>query len=376
MRALDHAAGAMKNLKAYHSMKSAIDTARKHPDSAVQFVGGEAQVASATTAGTRYSVQLSPDGEQQPRCSCTAGHKGQMCWHIAKVLLSLGATENQLLRYMGTLLGAAGGGFAGLRGALSRAAQSGADSAGGRDSVPLTAEKDSAAEQTLPTDDCAYTAAGESGDPSPAVAEGDGGADVAGADQCVSNRQRAEAALAALTEMTCAWSDDSEYWGFLLVAAKRAQHEVEKAVAVGSQKVHSLDFLTNQNAPAGNQMRRLQSWLEQAGGKHHRRQKRAQEGSGSCSQSEDSSDSGDAVHPFVSTTGLKKLKSVHDEIKAKSRLHKSSHHLDPSPNASVAPTGKTQPAVPSSLPAGRAATEPSVDRPRRAIKPNPRFRSS
>lgn len=34
------------------------------------------------------------------------------------------------------------------------------------------------------------------------------------------------------------------------------------------------------------------------------------------------------VHGFVGRSGPKKLKSVHQEIKAKSRLYKSSHHLD------------------------------------------------
>ena len=116
--------GATKNHKAYHSLKRAIERADAQPDSAVTLAGGEAVVKSASSTGVAYFVQLSVENNRELQCSCTAGRKGIICWHVVKVLQSLGATNAQLLRYMRTLLGTVGGGFPGLKAAMSRAAQS------------------------------------------------------------------------------------------------------------------------------------------------------------------------------------------------------------------------------------------------------------
>ncbi len=212
LRVDDQALGATKNLKAYHSLKRAIERASAQPDSAVTLAGGEAVVKSASSAGLVHSVQLSVDSDQQPRCSCTAGRKGISCWHVVKVLQSLGASNNQLLRYMGTLLGAIGGGFAGLQAAMSRTAQSAAESEPLEDTSP---ELGSGADQPGGPAD-------ESGDTTNALLPEPGSSSAAAAHNELhsgSSRQLAEAALAELSAMTSSWPEDSKLWGFMLVAA-------------------------------------------------------------------------------------------------------------------------------------------------------------
>lgn len=120
--------GVQKNHQSYCSIKNAITQADRQPDNSVTIVGGEAQVKSATAPGVTHTLE--PTEERGPQCTCTAGKMGKMCWHVVKVLLHLGACKNQLLRFLGTLDGAVGGGFKGLQSAMSDSLDTG-DSGGG-----------------------------------------------------------------------------------------------------------------------------------------------------------------------------------------------------------------------------------------------------
>ena len=363
-RAHDQALGATKNHKAYHSLKRAIERADAQPDSAVTLAGGEAVVKSASSTGVAYSVQLSVDSNRQPQCSCTAGRKGIICWHVVKVLQSLGASNAQLLRYMGTLLGAVGGGFAGLKAAMSRAAQS---ASGSQPAEENTLELGAGADQSGgPADEIEVVSSPELEISSTSEAAHD-------QVQSGSSRQKAEAAIAELAAMTRSWPDDSQLWGYMLVAARRARGDVEKSIAGSSLDVHRLDFQPNLNAPAGNSMGRLRTWLEDVAKRKQGKEKRALERSDSDgSQSELSGGSGvQIVHGFVGRSGPKKLKSVHQEIKAKSRLYKSSHHLDTvAADVGDAPPVHADTVAASSQPPGPA---PTSARPGREVKKPRRY---
>lgn len=338
-------------------MKRAIERANAQPDSAVTMAGGEAVVKSASSAGLVHSVQLSVDSDQQPQCSCIAGRKGGSCWHVVKVLQRLGASDAQLLKYMGTLVGAVGGGFAGLRAAMSTASQPAAAEPSGELSAGLGAaadqdggpggESEDAMDSPLPDTEMGSAAGARDQIPSG------------------SSRQLAEAAIAELSTMSRSWPDDSELWGFMLVAARRARGDVEKSMSGHSLEVLSMDFQPNPDAPAGNSMGRLRTWLEDLAKMKQAKEKRALERSSSDgSQSEGSS--GMVVHRFVGRSAPKKLKSVQEEIKAKSRLHRSSHHLDTvAAGVSEAPAAHADKEVPRSQP---PLTAPTSGRPSREVK--------
>ena len=136
-------------------------------------------------------------------------------------------------------------------------------------------------------------------------------------------------------------------------------------MAGASWEVHSPDFQPNPNAPAGNSMGRLTTWLEDLAKRKQGREKRALERSDSVG-SQSAGSSGEIVHRFVGKSAPKKLKSVQEEIKAKSSVHKSSHHLDSvAPEVSQPPPAKADEEMPSCEPSSRA---PTSGRPSRVIK--------
>jgi hypothetical protein len=146
-------------------------------------------------------------------------------------------------------------------------------------------------------------------------------------------------------------------------------------MAGASWEVHSPDFQPNPNAPAGNNMGRLTTWLKDLAKRKQGQEKRALERSDSVG-SQSAGSSVEIVHRFVGKSAPKKLKSVQEEIKAKSRLHKSSHYLDslapevsqPSPakaEVSHPPPAKADDEMPSCEPSNRA---PMSGRPSRTIK--------
>ncbi len=211
--------GVQKNLQSYRSIKNAITKADSQPDTSVTVVGGEAQVTSATAAGVTHKLQLTE--ERGPQCTCPAGNVGKICWHVVKVLLHLGASKNQLLWYLGTLDGAVGGGFKGLQSAMDGSWEAGS-SGGGGETVASAALPEVPA--VLSSDHMELDGASDPTDSSIECALTKPSAEVRGR-----SKAAAQSAVAALTNMSLSWEDDSPNWKFLLVAARHAKDKVERA---------------------------------------------------------------------------------------------------------------------------------------------------
>lgn len=215
--------GVQKNHQSYRSIKNATQADRQ-PDNSVTIVGGEAQVKSATAPGVTHTLELTE--ERGPQCTCTAGKMGKMCWHVVKVLLHLGASKNQLLRYLGTLDGAVGGGFKELQSAMSDSLDT-VDSSGGGDGGQTVASDATPEELAdLSINDMEQDGASDPADSSAECALAEPSAGVRGRPKAA-----AQAAMAALNNMSLSWEDDSPNWKFLLVAARHAKDKVERALA-------------------------------------------------------------------------------------------------------------------------------------------------
>jgi hypothetical protein len=213
--------GVQKNLQSYRSMQKAITKAVSQPDNSVTIVGGEAHVSSATTAGVTHTLQLTE--ERGPQCTCSAGKLRKICWHIVKVLLHLGASRNQLLRYLGTLDGAAGGGYKGLQSAMGDSWDV-VDGSSGAQTAASDAEPKVIAEPSIQ-----YIEQDGASDPPDSSAEYT--LTKPSAVVRSSSKVAALSAVAALTDMSLSWEEDSPNWKFLLVAARHAKGSVERALA-------------------------------------------------------------------------------------------------------------------------------------------------
>ena len=240
--------------------------------------------------------------------------------------LHLGASKNQLLRYLGTLDGAVGGGFKGLQSAMDGSWEAGSGGGGG-ETVASAALPEVPVE--LSSDHMELDGASDPADSSAECALTKPSAEVRGR-----SKAAAQSAVAALTNMSLSWEDDSPNWKFLLVAARHAKDKVERALAGTDsfEDVSGSELIPNADAWEGP---RRKDFVEIATDKRKHQQRlaanaaarataraAAKNSSGSDSD-EVSGSSMSAVPKFLPVKAApKKLKSCRAEIKAmaKSRL--------------------------------------------------------
>ncbi|KAK9915836.1 hypothetical protein WJX75_004875 [Coccomyxa subellipsoidea] len=175
--------------------------------------------------------------------------------------------------------GAVGGGFNGLRAAMSVADGAGASRIDGHSeasdaevqpSDACDTEMQPSGELTLNSSDMSDAQA----DPLPTnTGSAEPSRGIAGA------KVAAERALAELTATAASWEDDSPMWRYMLVALRQAKGQVDKAPAgVGSMDGYAGEiFQPNADAPEGE---RMKSWLEKAAEVHRRKDRRRAAASG------------------------------------------------------------------------------------------------
>ena len=112
--------GDTRNVRAYEAVNGAILSANLIVDATViRRSSGTAMVPSQTVIGVSYTVSGVLAGQGEPTCTCPAGQKGTICQHLVKVLRLSGATEAQLILYLGIYKGSKLGGYQALYAAMA-----------------------------------------------------------------------------------------------------------------------------------------------------------------------------------------------------------------------------------------------------------------
>ena len=262
--------GVAINRRAYHATSAAILKAKECADSAVSISGSHAQVPSRSVHGTVHSVTVIEGADEPPTCSCQA--IGQ-CWHQVKVLMLRGATEGQLLQFIGERYGTAAGGYAALWQAMMQRQQEqrqqaqaqqgerrqGQELSGGDTGV--FAELVSGASGPPPLEQEAAPMDVDTADPLDTAAEQQRSSGLPGK----SAKQLAHAAAERLLALGADWDEESPKWGHVTYQLSLALNGVEKALSapdMAALQYRHTTLACNPDAPAGNSTKRFVSWQE------------------------------------------------------------------------------------------------------------------